>query len=323
MTEPNDARTSLRVATWNVYLGADLTAITSARDPESLAHAATEAMRQAERTQFPARAKVIADIISKSRPDVLGLQEVGRWEIHHDGERRSLWNHAELITEALERLGERYVMLYCSDTFSGELPLGDGRTVGFTNCDAMLLRATPDRPITVLDAGFGHFDAHLEVTATDGSTVPVKRGWVHADLEVDGECVRVISTHLASMDADTRRRQAHQLVTVASPSPYPTVLVGDLNAEPEDSAMGVITNAGYVDAWADAGHGTGATWGRSADLDREDDLVSRIDYVLVDPERLRVDTVELLGDDVAARTPGEAWLWASDHAGVLAQISLT
>lgn len=321
MTEP-EPRTNLRVATWNVYLGADLTPITAARDPEAITRAAAEAIHQAERTRFPERAKVIAEIISKSRPDVLGLQEVGRWEIVEDGHRRSLWNHAELLCAALERIGERYIMLYCSDTFSDELALGDGRTAAFTNCDAMLLRAAPDRPITVLDAGFGHFDAHLELTSADGTTRPVKRGWVYADLEVDGECVRVICTHLDSMDAGIRRRQSHEVVTVASPSPYPTVLIGDLNAETGDPAMDVIFGAGYLDTWLEVGRGPGATWGRSADLDREEDLVSRIDYVLVDPERIGVDTVELLGADVSARTPGSSWLWASDHAGVLAQISL-
>lgn len=320
----DDPATMLRVATWNVYLGADLTAVTTARDVEGLGRAGTQVMRQAERTKFPERARVIADVICKARPDVLGLQEVGRWEVDdpQDPPRRTLWDHVQLLTDALEQAGERYVTLYRSDTFSGELPLEDGRTGVFTNCDAMLLRAAPDRAISVLDAGYGHFEEHLEVVDADGERRPIKRGWVHADLEVDGRCVRVITTHLASLDADIRLKQSHQLVTVANRSPHPVVLVGDLNARPDDQPVQVVSEAGYADAWAEAGRGDGATWGHSADLDTEDDLDARIDYVLADRDRLRVDSVERLGADESARTPGARWLWASDHAGVLAQVSL-
>lgn len=316
--------TSLRVATWNAYLGADLEPIAKAADADTLARAAQMTMRQAERTRFPERAKVIADVIGQACPEVIGLQEIGRWQIETSSGREVLWDHQELVINALEECGDPYVMLTCSDTFSGQLPLDEDRTITFTNCDAMLLRATPERPITVLDADNGHYDARLAlpIAGTD-ELLEVKRGWVQADLEVGGRRVRVITTHLDSMDAGIRAKQAHELVSVASPSPYPVILLGDFNTEAGDGVLDVIGRAGYEDAWARAGHGEGLTWGRSADLDIDKELVARVDYVFYDPNRLSVGDVALMGADAAARTPGADWLWASDHAGVVAELVIS
>lgn len=316
--------TSLRVATWNAYLGADLEPVAKAADADTLARATQMAMRQAERTRFPERAKVIADVIGRGRPEVIGLQEIGRWQIEKSSGREVLWDHRELVIDALESRGEPYVMLSCNDTFTGQLPLDEDRTITFTNCDAMLLRATPERPITVLDADSGHFDARLDlpIAGTD-EMLEVKRGWVQADLEIGDRRVRVITTHLDSMDAGVRAKQAHELVSVASPSPYPVVLLGDFNTGDGDGVRGVIRRAGYEDAWAKSGHGEGLTWGRSADLDIDKELVSRVDYVFYDPHQLSVRNVELIGADAAARTPGDDWRWASDHAGVLAELEIS
>ncbi|MFY0407188.1 endonuclease/exonuclease/phosphatase family protein [Solicola sp. PLA-1-18] len=323
MTSQTVPPSMLRVATWNVYLGADLEPLVRSGDGETLAKATREALQQAERTRFPERAELIADAIGSARPDVVGLQELGRWEIHSPDGREVLWDHAQLVSEALERRGHPYVMLHCSDTFSGRLPLDDERSVGFTNCDAMLLRASPDRPITVLDAEHGHFDARLRLTLPDDSeTFDVKRGWVQADLEVEGHHVRVVTTHLDSMDDGVRLRQAHELVATTSTSPYPVVLVGDLNTADGDGVLDVLLRAGYQDAWQLAGVGDGLTWGRTPDLDVDADLRERIDYVLLDPEHLAARSVDLIGDG-AQPDPRGTTLWASDHAGVLAELEIS
>ncbi|MDO9379248.1 MAG: endonuclease/exonuclease/phosphatase family protein [Nocardioidaceae bacterium] len=323
MTSETVPPSSLRVATWNVYLGADLEPLVRCDDVDTLAKATREALQQAERTRFPERAELIADAIGSSRPDVVGLQELGRWEIDSPRGREVLWDHAQLVTEALERRGHPYVMLHCSDTFTGRFPLEDDSSVGFTNCDAMLLRASPDRQITVLDAEHGHFDARLQVTVPEADeTLHVKRGWVQADLEIGGHHVRVVTTHLDSMDTDVRRRQAHELVATTSTSPYPVVLVGDLNPTAGDGVVDVLLRAGYVDAWEQAGVGDGLTWGRTPDLDTDADLSERLDFVLLDPERVRTRAVELIGA-AGSRSSGPEPIWPSDHAGVVAELELT
>jgi hypothetical protein len=63
----------LELMTRNLYLGAEITAIVGAQDPVAVA---TQIWGDVQRTDFPARAEVLADEIFWARPDVLGLQEV-------------------------------------------------------------------------------------------------------------------------------------------------------------------------------------------------------------------------------------------------------
>jgi hypothetical protein len=66
----------LEVMTRNVYLGADILPIALAQTPADLVAAATTVWAHVQETDFPDRAKVLADEVFWARPDVLGLQEV-------------------------------------------------------------------------------------------------------------------------------------------------------------------------------------------------------------------------------------------------------
>ncbi|MFP4012123.1 MAG: endonuclease/exonuclease/phosphatase family protein [Spirochaetaceae bacterium] len=69
----------------------------------------------------------------------------------------------------------------------------------------------------------------------------------------------------------------------------PVILTGSLNARPDSEEIGVLTEAGFTDAFARAGSGAGATWdpSRNAHIAENDlgpwdrDEAARLDYIFV------------------------------------------
>ena len=66
----------LTVMTRNLYLGADIAMITRAETGPEVVAAASQVWMDVQLTDFPARARVLADEVFWARPEVLGLQEV-------------------------------------------------------------------------------------------------------------------------------------------------------------------------------------------------------------------------------------------------------
>jgi hypothetical protein len=70
----------LTVATYNVYLGADLTPLFTAPNLPAFVAAAGAVYAQMESTDFPRRAEAVANQIAAHDPEVVGLQEVALWQ---------------------------------------------------------------------------------------------------------------------------------------------------------------------------------------------------------------------------------------------------
>jgi endonuclease/exonuclease/phosphatase family metal-dependent hydrolase len=100
-----------------------------------------------------------------------------------------------------------------------------------------------------------------------------QRGMTETVLDVDGRRVRVVATHLEFASRSERRAQAQAVVERLKASAEPTVVMGDLNGEPDDSGLAPLRDA-FTDAWAAAGNGDGYTNPTS-------DPHRRIDYVFV------------------------------------------
>jgi hypothetical protein len=66
----------LTVLTRNLYIGSDFTSIFVAKTPLELLLAVQAAYAQIQATNFPERAKALANEIEQSKPDLIGLQEV-------------------------------------------------------------------------------------------------------------------------------------------------------------------------------------------------------------------------------------------------------
>ena len=121
------------------------------------------------------------------------------------------------------------------------------------------------------------------------------RGYLWASIDAGlPEPLLVIVTHLHHVESEHAPRLAQVPVLLGfwNQRPY-SILLGDLNSEPDYAEMQLIADAGRVDSWAEAGTGDGLTWPAVGPFER-------IDWVWHTPDLRAVDA------DVPATT-------ASDH----------
>lgn len=315
---------ALRVATWNLYLGADLTPLFDVADEDALATVAAGVLEQVAATRFGDRAEAVAAVIARERPDLVGLQEVSRWwtaTVRDDGGRgteRTLVDFLPTLLDALADQGAAYDAHAETVSFSGALPLGPDSWQGVVGRNVVLVRR--DAEVRVTGERAGLFDRAYElVTGTAGSRLPVARSWGGVDVDVAGQGVRFLNTHLEAWDAQVRRAQLDELLAGPAAVDGPVVMVGDLNAEPAELSL----PEDVLDAWQTTAVGEGGrTWGLNDDL-RSDPwtLSQRIDYVLA--WGVSVTDCRVVGDRPQDRTTSEPLLWPSDHAGVVADLRLS
>ena len=312
----------IRVATWNLYLGADLGLLLGHLPPSRLAAAKGEVLRQLQVTAFPQRAYAIAQLLVREQVDVVGLQEVCTW--HSDGE--LMWDGASELCTALEKLGEPYDVVVSQPSFRGSGSVEDaGRpvTMWLEGRNVILRRRSSAVHVEAPSAGV--FGNALTVSLMGAIDVTIDRGWCAAQCWVEGaEPFSFVNTHTEAYDAASRDRQRDELTGLLPTDPR-VVVVGDFNATPDDVGM----PSDLTDAWTAAGNdGTGpeaATCCRTADLtDPESGLADRIDYIWL--RGLEVDSCVRIGADPDDRTePGDGTgqrLWPSDHAGLVATLRL-
>ena len=209
--------------------------------------------------------EAIARAIESQRPDVVALQEVSRgWLI--DGS-------VDLVAWLSRRLAMPVVFAGTADPVWG---------------NALLSRSG------FLESG----SAPLPVA---GTRLPRGFIWARVDVGQD-EPLLIIGTHLHHIaeEPGPRLAQIPVLLTFWGNSSR-TVLMGDLNSEPDWPEMDLIREAGLIDAWELAGEGPGLTW-------PSDDPFQRIDWIWLSPD-LQVLHVEVLDSTV------------SDHRAVLAEVS--
>jgi endonuclease/exonuclease/phosphatase family metal-dependent hydrolase len=315
----------LSVATYNLYLGADLTPLFGATSQQELAQRAAEVYAHVVKTDFPSRAEAIAALLARRPPDLVGLQEVALWETGPiGGALTPSYDFLRLLLDALAARGLAYRPAVANVNFGGALPVGATTMVRFTDRDVILVRA--GGRLRLSQPQSHTFLAKLVIpTAIPGLAFTVPRGWSAVDVTVGGRTVRFADTHLEAFSADVRAQQAAELLGALLGSRRPVVLVGDLNSTPDDAAgaYGTLTRGGFADAWVVV-HGPegGFTSGQSADLDNVPSLLDhRIDDVLYQPVGVRATAAEVIGEELGDRTP--AGLWPSDHAGVVARLRLT
>jgi hypothetical protein len=316
LSTPSD----LTVATYNVYLGADLALLFAATDIDQLAERIGLVREQLAATDFAQRARACARIVVREGVDVLGLQEVTRWAtapVLPDGglgPEQPVVEFLPLLLEALEAEGAPYDAHAVNENFAGGLPVGDDwMSIGGAN--VVLVRR--GGAFTVTGERTGTFATQLDMpTGIDGVTFPIRRSWGAVDGTVDGRPVRFVVTHTEAYAAGPRDAQRDELVAAVGDPGCPVVLVGDFNARPEAVGM----PAPYVDAWTAAGGAAdgGFTCGQGAVLDNQDSLLDeRIDYVFV--RDLDVRACHVVGDQPGDRSEPDR-LWPSDHAGVVARL---
>lgn len=302
------------MASYNLYLGADLTVAFDVAGPDELVERAQLVLDQVAATDFPTRARALARILVDHRVDVVGLQEVARWSSRKPGEdHEHVWlDFLPVLRDALVGEGETYDVHAVTANFRGSAVL-DGSEVSVRGHNVVLVRRGSG--VTVHGEGTAEFaDAHRVRTRTPDIGFEIRRSWSWVVADLDGRRFRLVNTHLEAWDATARALQREELVRALHQVPGPLVLVGDFNESPERLSM----PAEYADAWHLAGRGDGATSGQPAGLTGPSALKKRIDYVWV--RGVGVEDCWVIGADEHDRSP--SGLWPSDHAGVIAQISL-
>jgi len=306
--------TQLRVATYNVYLGADLTLIFGVRNSAHLLEHARLVYQQLVGTDFPSRAEAIARLVVRERIDIIGLQEVARWSrspLRGDGSQGEpvLW--CDFLTEllrALAGLETPYDAHAINSNFGGGSAISDERAMSVLGHNVILVRR--DSGIAVTGSSTGDFKASLDIaTGIDDLVLNIPR--------IGDAAFRFVNTHTEAYDADTRNAQRDELLREVGDPAAPVVIVGDFNSGPDTVGM----PPSYTDAWTGGGvDGPGYTCGQAADLANADSLLAeRIDYIWV--RDAAVATCRVVGDIDADRTHTRG-LWPSDHACVISDLLL-
>jgi hypothetical protein len=354
--------TPITVMTRNVYLGGDITRPLRTPLPGltadlSLLQQNFELRRIVDRTDFPARATLIANEVKATKPDMIGLQEVATWRSGAfnsnppvDAQNRVVptattvdYDFLAILLAALRRAGEHYEVVNAQAMSDVEGPamnvLAGGTGAAnyrLTMHDVLLKRASSQ--IKVEASGGQQYGAVLPFDLA-GKRYEFIRGYNWADVRVGAKQVRVINTHLESQLSSFAMWQAQELVaTRILPAGRPVIMLCDCNSDPLNTTTkvgepipGIKHQDPYLflrqhldDAWLRSGTSDpGFTSGLNETVDEPApaSFTHRIDLVLTRStvaEPMPADKPLIVGADPANRTAGG--LWPSDHAGVVVRV---
>jgi endonuclease/exonuclease/phosphatase family metal-dependent hydrolase len=185
--------------------------------------------------------------------DVVGLQEVGFYDVHGEVHDQPL--------ELADRTGMhvRYAAVHAYALIEPE----SGRAVGSATWGNVLLTREPVRHGFATGLPAGADDALVE---PGGSGLPLAgvtfaaapygtrepRCAVGGTVSLGGADATVISTHLSYAGSRQRADQAEALVDLAADHADPVILLGDFNAPVETTEMAPL-RAAFVDAFAAVG----------------------------------------------------------------------
>ncbi len=222
-----------------------------------------------------------AAAIRAESPDIVALQEV---DVHW-GERSGFADEATLLAEKL-KMQVRFAPIYrILAERAGDSP----REFGV----ALLSRY----PIVRFE---NRVTTRLSTQVPNPVPAPMS-GLLDATVDLGGAMVRVFDTHLDyRADPAVRKQQVAEMLDYIGDAASPTILMGDLNAEPDAAELKPLFER-LRDAWT-ATNGAGKTY-------PADDPKKRIDYVLVSKH-------------FAIRAATVSTTQASDHRPVIADLLL-
>jgi endonuclease/exonuclease/phosphatase family metal-dependent hydrolase len=328
----------ITVMTRNLYLGADLSPAIAAilsGDPNEIPPAVSGVWASVQATNFPKRARALADEIRDAHPDLVGLQEAVLWRSEYPSNfagpdaTHVEYDFVETLLDELCLRGERYVVVASMTGFDVEAP----RIRSFDPLEFEDVRLT-DR-IVILARRGGRGSDVKTVNPRTGSfatnvafgDVTVLYGWASVDVRLGGRSFRFVTTHLESDFEDVRLAQAAELLSGPLQTPLPVILAGDLNSNANGDGTSTayfnLLGAGFEDAWGTANPGAvintcchdallASTIPFAIPFGRIDHILCRGDF--------DVHSTRIVGARRGDRIRG---LWPSDHAGVVVTLRLT
>jgi len=317
----------------NVYVGANVDLVLPALlspDPLDDVAALLTAAAMIQETDFTVRAAALAREIDRTRPHVVGLNEISTIDVDLTAIGIPISVHEDFLPELLSALAARglnYVVAGAVQGLTATPPLPPGLVASVIDRDVVLVDATR---VTV---GAGVIaQRYLASVGTIATGVDLFRGFIVIPATIEGRGYQLVGTHLDSDVAGfppfdgLRALQMGELLSYLDPS-LPTVLMGDLNDVPGSPMYQVAAGAGFSDVWYSFHPQTdGYTCCNDDDLgNRLSTLSKRIDYVfargLDGPSGSLTGKIDRYGNTPSDRFQGPTHsLWPSDHAGLVAKL---
>jgi endonuclease/exonuclease/phosphatase family metal-dependent hydrolase len=226
---------------------------------------------------WPFRRRATATVLRELHPDVAGLQEAYACQ-------------------------ERYLLR----ALSGHASVGVGRSAGDRGERCPVLHRTEHlRLVTSRSRWYGD-DPDRPGTTLPGASFPRLATLAELEHRVTGRHFGVVNTHLDERLAANRARSAEQLLGWVQ-GDLPWLLIGDLNARPDEEAIRTLLDGGFRMAVPDGLGGTTHQWKGGTGG-------PRIDYILVS------DGWDVLDGAVDHSRPGGRL--PSDHWPIYADVRL-
>jgi endonuclease/exonuclease/phosphatase family metal-dependent hydrolase len=317
----DDDDDQIQALSYNMYFGFDFN---NALVSPDLAFA------QYLRTDVEGRINGMAQYLATNKPDFVGLQEVVTLTLTQGtpdpGDDTRLADFQAALAAATQAAGgpEYRVFTLTNLEFPGVINLG-GTQQPFQFQVANVILVHPDWSAQAVGNGL------IFQTLASVGPLTIRRGAHHVRATRSGTTIELFNTHLESVSDLVAAGQAAELVqyvnTQVGSAQNTALIFGDMNATPADPAYQVLAGAGWTDAFAAAGSGSGFTCCQAGDLDNASSQASqRIDYVFVRPGTApsapRIVSARVVLDQRVARSDAMGQIWPSDHFGVLATIEL-
>lgn len=306
-------KNSFTIMTWNIFFGANLFPLINTK-PEGVPEGVTEVFNQFIQSDFPARAKSIAEQIDRTKPDIIGLQEVALWKVQSSSKKRVI-NFLNILLSDLKNRGLDYRVIAVNKNIRNQLPSSTGEIVGLLDRDVILARR--NSPLLFSNIQEDNFETNLVVPFED-QPFTILRGWSSVDVRLYDKKFRLVNTHLEVASTEVQVAQAVELIRGPGSTALPLIFIGDFNSNAygsEAPTYDLLLNTGFTDAWHVACGGPGYTGVQARNLlNPISTLSERIDLILF-RDNFNVKRIDTIGDKQIDRTP--SGLWPSDHAGVV------
>jgi len=143
----------IRVATYNLYLGADLALLFGATDAADLDRRVRLVREQLRATAPAERALAVARLLARHRPDLVGVQELTRWTLTpFEGPPVVLDDFRARLEAALERESCPYDVHALAPSFGGGMPVPGAGLLAVEGVNAVLVRRGG---LVIVEAGEG------------------------------------------------------------------------------------------------------------------------------------------------------------------------
>ena len=330
-------KVNVTVMTRNIYLGGNIFRPIGAPDLDTFKQRAGELWTEVQKTDFVGtRAALLAREVRRTKPDLVGLQEVALWRRTPAGvsdgnttpATQVVYDFLKSLRRELARAGLKYRVAAVQQEADIEAPIDQGYDVRLTMRDVILVKKRGDLRIT--KSLSENYDADIGVP-TPAGTLTSTRGWTAVDARLKGRRFRFVNTHLEAAAEAPRNAQAQELIARGGPLRVrgkPVIVVGDFNSDPngtesDPNAVNILKGFRLVDLWPRL-RGGGA--GFSCCLENSDmsdptpaGFDHRIDLIFSKPA-LRPLKGQVVGKRQSDRTANG--LWPSDHAGVVLTLRL-